>query len=167
MKIQAERLEQSMVTGRRWKVKDFELLLMKHPLMFNLVRLMVWGGFLAPIGTPQEVVDILSKAVNELNAEPDIVDRQMKIGWTPFSATPAQLTAQMAEAEPAMTVTVPTVMAEPFSSRSLPWPSIQSQGPLAVNPGAPGRRVPDAGPRRGRCGLRRPCPGIPGGRSPP
>ena len=44
-KVQAERLEQAMVTGRRWKVADFELLLVKHPLMINFVRLLVWGGY--------------------------------------------------------------------------------------------------------------------------
>jgi predicted DNA-binding WGR domain protein len=44
-KVQAERLEQAMVTGRRWKAGDFELLLVKHPLMINFVRLLVWGGY--------------------------------------------------------------------------------------------------------------------------
>jgi hypothetical protein len=44
-KIQAVRLEQSMVTGRRWSVEEFETLLVKHPLMQNLVRLLVWGGY--------------------------------------------------------------------------------------------------------------------------
>jgi predicted DNA-binding WGR domain protein len=44
-KIQAERLEQAMVTGRRWKTSEFKQLLMKHPLMVNFVRLLVWGGY--------------------------------------------------------------------------------------------------------------------------
>ncbi len=43
-KIQAERLEQAMVTGRRWKKADFELLVVKHPLLTHLVRLLVLGG---------------------------------------------------------------------------------------------------------------------------
>jgi hypothetical protein len=43
--IQAQRLEQAMVTGRRWPVADFETLLVKHPLMTNLVRLLLWGGY--------------------------------------------------------------------------------------------------------------------------
>jgi predicted DNA-binding WGR domain protein len=43
--IQAQRLEQAMVTGRRWPVVDFETLLVKHPLMTNLVRLVLWGGY--------------------------------------------------------------------------------------------------------------------------
>lgn len=44
-KVQAFRLEQAMVTGRRWNVDDFQNLLVKHPLMFNLIRLVVWGEF--------------------------------------------------------------------------------------------------------------------------
>src|SRR5262245_4334597 len=44
-KIQAHRLEQAMVTGRRWPIDDFQTLLVKHPLMINLVRLVLWGGY--------------------------------------------------------------------------------------------------------------------------
>jgi hypothetical protein len=43
--IQVQRLEQAMITGRRWPVADFETLLVKHPLMTNLVRLLLWGGY--------------------------------------------------------------------------------------------------------------------------
>lgn len=43
--IQAGRLEQAMVTGRRWKVEDFNALLVRHPLMTHLVRALVWGAF--------------------------------------------------------------------------------------------------------------------------
>lgn len=44
-KIQAERLEQAMITGRRWTPDEFQTLLVKHPLMTNLVRLLLWGGY--------------------------------------------------------------------------------------------------------------------------
>ena len=44
-RIQAVRLEQAMVTGRRWEAADFERLLVRHPLMTNLVRLLVWGVY--------------------------------------------------------------------------------------------------------------------------
>jgi predicted DNA-binding WGR domain protein len=44
-KIQAVRLEQAMVTGRRWPGADFQTLLVRHPLMINLVRLLVWGVY--------------------------------------------------------------------------------------------------------------------------
>jgi hypothetical protein len=44
-KIQAMRLEQAMVTERRWSRDDFERLLVGHPLMRHLVRLLVWGAY--------------------------------------------------------------------------------------------------------------------------
>jgi hypothetical protein len=43
-KIQAERLERAMVSGRRWSPGDFEALLVRHPLMFHVARLLLWGG---------------------------------------------------------------------------------------------------------------------------
>jgi predicted DNA-binding WGR domain protein len=45
VKVQAYRLEQAMVTGRRWNIQEFEKLLVRHPLMINLVRRLVWGGY--------------------------------------------------------------------------------------------------------------------------
>ncbi len=45
VKIQAVRLEQAMVTGRRWPAEDFNTLLVRHPLMVNLVRLVIWGAY--------------------------------------------------------------------------------------------------------------------------
>ena len=45
IKLQALRLEQAMITERRWKINEFETLLVRHPLMFQLVRLLVWTAF--------------------------------------------------------------------------------------------------------------------------
>jgi predicted DNA-binding WGR domain protein len=44
-KVQAVRLEQAMITGRRWSVPEFDTLLVHHPLMTHLVRLLVWGVY--------------------------------------------------------------------------------------------------------------------------
>jgi len=44
-KIQASRLEQAMVTGRRWTVEEFETLLVRHPLMTHLARKLLWGSY--------------------------------------------------------------------------------------------------------------------------
>ena len=46
--IQAQRLEQAMVTGRRWPFDEFLLLLVKHPLMTNLVRLLSGARMTSP-----------------------------------------------------------------------------------------------------------------------
>lgn len=43
--IQAGRLEQAMVTGRRWPAGTFELLLVRHPLMTNLAQKLLWATF--------------------------------------------------------------------------------------------------------------------------
>ncbi|QEG41467.1 WGR and DUF4132 domain-containing protein [Roseimaritima ulvae] len=43
--LQAGRLEQAMVTGRRWTVADFEALLVRHPLMTHLVQKLIWASF--------------------------------------------------------------------------------------------------------------------------
>ena len=43
--LQAGRLEQAMVTGRRWKTADFQTLVLRHPLMTNLARLLLWGVY--------------------------------------------------------------------------------------------------------------------------
>jgi hypothetical protein len=43
-KIQAARLEQAMVKGRTWKAKDFETLVVKHPLMSHFARGLVFGS---------------------------------------------------------------------------------------------------------------------------
>jgi hypothetical protein len=45
LKVQAPRLEQAMVVGRRWPLPQFEALLVRHPLMINLVRRLLWGGY--------------------------------------------------------------------------------------------------------------------------
>jgi predicted DNA-binding WGR domain protein len=44
-KIQATRLERAMVVGRRWSRAEFETLLVGHPLMRHLVRMLVWGVY--------------------------------------------------------------------------------------------------------------------------
>lgn len=45
VKVQVPRLEQAMVTGRRWKPAEFQTLLVKHPLMTHLAQTLLWGGY--------------------------------------------------------------------------------------------------------------------------
>lgn len=44
-KVQAVRLEQVMVTERRWAVAQFERWLVQHPLMTHLVQRLLWAGY--------------------------------------------------------------------------------------------------------------------------
>lgn len=43
--VQATRLEQAMVTQRRWSVADADRFLVRHPLQRHLARLLVWGAW--------------------------------------------------------------------------------------------------------------------------
>lgn len=45
IKLQSLRLEQAMITERRWKIEEFEMFLVQHPLMFEIVRLLVGNAF--------------------------------------------------------------------------------------------------------------------------
>jgi predicted DNA-binding WGR domain protein len=45
LKLQTQRLEQAMVTGRRWTVDQFETLLVRHPLMTHLAQRVLWGAY--------------------------------------------------------------------------------------------------------------------------
>jgi tripartite-type tricarboxylate transporter receptor subunit TctC len=49
----------------------------------------VFYGMSAPKGTPQEIVDILNKAVNEVLADPKVIERFATIGGVPKPMTPA------------------------------------------------------------------------------
>ncbi|MGB8699186.1 MAG: DUF4132 domain-containing protein [Thermosynechococcaceae cyanobacterium] len=44
-KVQSARLEQAMVTERRWSVAEFERWLVQHPLMTHLVQRLLWAGY--------------------------------------------------------------------------------------------------------------------------
>jgi tripartite-type tricarboxylate transporter receptor subunit TctC len=59
------------------------------------IDLPVWGGILAPKGTPQPIMDTLGKAVNELNVDPETIAKMLKIGWVSYVATPQDLAKQL------------------------------------------------------------------------
>jgi len=52
-----------------------------------------WIGLLAPAGTPQAIVDKISKDVREIVASPDMQKRFIEQGATPVGSTPAQFKA--------------------------------------------------------------------------
>jgi hypothetical protein len=45
IKTQSKRLERAMIEGRTWQRQKFESLLVRHPLMGNLVRSLIWAGY--------------------------------------------------------------------------------------------------------------------------
>ncbi|MGL4422790.1 MAG: DUF4132 domain-containing protein, partial [Gemmataceae bacterium] len=76
LKIQTPRLEQAMVSGRRWTIQEFEQLLVGHPLMSNLVRRLIWGVFSNTnqlsltfrISDEQELVDLEDRAIAKITS---------------------------------------------------------------------------------------------------
>ena len=44
-KVQAERMEQAMVTGRHWTLAEYETLLVRHPLMTHMAQALIWGVY--------------------------------------------------------------------------------------------------------------------------
>ncbi len=61
------------------------------------IRLPVWGGIHAPLGTPSEATDTIARTMAELNREPEVIERQLKIGQVVFNATPDELRKRMAD----------------------------------------------------------------------
>ena len=45
MKSQVARMEQALITQRRWSAADFRALLVEHPIVAALIRPLVWGVF--------------------------------------------------------------------------------------------------------------------------
>src|SRR5262249_40797855 len=45
VKVQVKRLERAMLGKRRWSAEEFDRLLVRHPFLFNLVRLLLWGEY--------------------------------------------------------------------------------------------------------------------------
>ena len=50
----------------------------------------IWIGLLAPAGTPREIVDLLSKTVNEALKSDDLVKQMKAQGMEPLSGTPEE-----------------------------------------------------------------------------
>ena len=55
----------------------------------------VWGGLLAPLGTPQPIIEVLAKAMNELNVDAAFTARMLQIGFVTYVATQEQLAKRM------------------------------------------------------------------------
>ena len=56
----------------------------------------LWTGLVAPRGTPQPVIDLLSRDINRIIARPDISSAWEKLGAHPMSMTPPEFDAYIA-----------------------------------------------------------------------
>jgi tripartite-type tricarboxylate transporter receptor subunit TctC len=50
-----------------------------------------WNGLGAPRGTPQPVIDTLNKAVHEVLAMPDVIQRYNEVGIEAHASSPEEL----------------------------------------------------------------------------
>ena len=55
----------------------------------------LWVGVMAPAGTPQSVVDLLNKAINEILARPEVKAAWEKQGAEPLVMTPGEFGAHV------------------------------------------------------------------------
>lgn len=69
------------------------------PTTFELghsdVEVSFWAGFMAPKGTPEEIVQILNRSVNKILAQPEVTDLLTKQGVQPASGPPQYFAARM------------------------------------------------------------------------
>ncbi|MBE8400161.1 DUF4132 domain-containing protein [Leptospira borgpetersenii] len=73
-KIQAQRMEQAMVTGRRWKVEEWEMLIAKHPLMTHIAKTILWW-----VHFPDQNDSIESFRLTEEKDYADIHDKSLNL----------------------------------------------------------------------------------------
>ena len=60
-------------------------------LGFPQLESTTWFAFLAPKGTPQEIVQKMNQAVNTIITKPEIRQKLANLGYTPMGGTPQQL----------------------------------------------------------------------------
>ncbi|MBQ1047071.1 hypothetical protein KBX50_01075 [Micromonospora sp. C51] len=63
------------------------------------LQVSVWHGLYAPAGTPQQVVDKLSEALQAALADPAVIDQMAKLGTAPVAAADATSQAHRAHLE--------------------------------------------------------------------
>jgi tripartite-type tricarboxylate transporter receptor subunit TctC len=54
-----------------------------------------WNGLFAPKGTPKEVIDIMSHAMHEVLAMPEVKEQFEKVGVEPHASTPEELMGRL------------------------------------------------------------------------
>jgi tripartite-type tricarboxylate transporter receptor subunit TctC len=55
----------------------------------------IWLGVMAPVGTPQQIVDLLNKEINKILARPEVKDAWEKQGAVPMAMTPDEFGAHV------------------------------------------------------------------------
>lgn len=92
--VQARRLEQALIDGRRWPAPDFERLLARHPLLTHLVRTLIWRSYHAD-GTPGPSFRVTEDgSCADLQDQPFTPAADSSVGLLhPLHASPAECNA--------------------------------------------------------------------------
>ncbi len=61
-----------------------------------------WLALYAPPGTPKQIIDKINADVARALSEPDVKEQMLAIGFTPYTSTPEELAAALAEETKAM-----------------------------------------------------------------
>jgi tripartite-type tricarboxylate transporter receptor subunit TctC len=90
--ISAGRIRPLAVTSaQRWPgMKDLPTI---AELGYPGFEAVAWNGFVAPAGTPQEIIGRLNREINAILQMPDVRRRIEAAGWDPVGGTPAQFSA--------------------------------------------------------------------------
>jgi len=93
-KVQIRRLEQALVTQRRWTVDEFEQLFLQHPLLMNMSPWLVWGAFRGD-GKPALTFRVTEdRTLADEHDKPATLPRGAAIGLVhPMHLEPASLAA--------------------------------------------------------------------------
>jgi len=54
-----------------------------------------WNGISVPAATPKAVVDVLTRAINDVLPSPDVQDKSRKLGMEMRGSTPEAMTERM------------------------------------------------------------------------
>ena len=52
-----------------------------------------WTSLLAPVGTPEHIIERVAKEISEIVKEPDVIERFHQVGFVPVGGSPADLSA--------------------------------------------------------------------------
>jgi tripartite-type tricarboxylate transporter receptor subunit TctC len=87
--IRAGRIRPLAVTSRqRWPgMRELPTI---EELGYPGFEAVAWNGFVAPAGTPREVVERLNREINALLQAPEVRQRVEAAGWDPVGGTPGQ-----------------------------------------------------------------------------
>jgi len=76
---------------------DFPNILTTAELGYPYLNLLPWWGFYLPAGVPQEVVNVMTSAVEKVSRNPEVIQRIARLGFIPEYRGPEELRKHLEE----------------------------------------------------------------------